>query len=75
MKENIGNRFSKPLRRTIIAIVATGAAAAPAAYAKPANNLILVPPTDLPELAQQMRIPAMADSRSGHDGQPRSEAT
>jgi hypothetical protein len=25
--------------------------------------------------AIQVRIPAMADSRSGHDGQPRSEAT
>jgi hypothetical protein len=27
------------------------------------------------DLVEQMRIPAMADSRSGHDGQPRSEAT
>jgi hypothetical protein len=53
MKENIGNRFSKPLRRAIIAIVATGTVAAPAAYARSSNNLILVPPTDLPGLAQQ----------------------
>jgi hypothetical protein len=30
---------------------------------------------DLPEFPFLLRIPAMADSRSGHDGQPRSEAT
>jgi hypothetical protein len=34
-------------------MVATGALAAPAAYSRTSNNLILVPPTDLPELARQ----------------------
>jgi len=45
--------FSKSLRRVAIAIVVIGSVAAPAAYAKPANNLIVVPPTDLPEVARQ----------------------
>jgi hypothetical protein len=53
MKQNADNRFSKCLRRAAIAIVASGAVAAPAAYAKPANSLVLVPPTDLPQLARQ----------------------
>jgi hypothetical protein len=53
MKQNVKDRLSKDLRRAAIAIVATGSIAAPAAFAKPANNLIIVPPTDLPELARQ----------------------
>jgi hypothetical protein len=53
MKENMANRSCKLLRRTVIAIVATGTVATPAAYAWPSNNLIVVPPTDLPELARQ----------------------
>jgi hypothetical protein len=53
MTENIVRRSLKPLRRAVIAIVATGAVAAPAAYAGPSNNLILVPLTALPELARQ----------------------
>jgi hypothetical protein len=53
MKENIAGRPSKLLRRAVIAIVATGTVAAPAAYARPSSNLIVVPPSDLPELAQQ----------------------
>jgi hypothetical protein len=53
MKENMAGSLSKLLRRAVIAIVATGTVAAPAAYAWPSNNLIVVPPTDLPELAQQ----------------------
>jgi hypothetical protein len=53
VKENTGNRSSKLLRRAAIAIVATGTVAAPAAYASPSRNIIVVPPTDLPELARQ----------------------
>ena len=52
MKRNVKRGFSKGLRRLAVAIVVTGSAA-PAAYTKPANNLIVVPPTDLPEVARQ----------------------
>ncbi len=52
MKPNVNRVFSTGLGRVAIAIVATGSIAAPAAFAKPANNLIIVPPTDLPELAR-----------------------
>jgi hypothetical protein len=53
MTQNVNRGFSKGLRRLAIAIVVTGSVAAPAAYAKPADNLIVVPPTDLPEVARQ----------------------
>src|ERR1700722_8511039 len=53
MKETINSRSSKFVRRAVIAIVATGALAAPAAYSRISNNLIVVSPTDLPELARQ----------------------
>jgi hypothetical protein len=53
MTKNVVRRSPNLLRRAVIAIVATGTIAAPAAFAKPSNNLILVPPTDLPELARQ----------------------
>jgi hypothetical protein len=53
MTEDITSRSSNLLRRAVIAMVAMGAVAAPAAYATPSNNLILVPPTALPELARQ----------------------
>lgn len=46
-------RSSKFVRGAVIAMVATGALAAPAAYSRTSNNLIVVPPTDLPELARQ----------------------
>jgi hypothetical protein len=41
------------VRKAVIAIVATGALATPAAYSKNFDNLIVVPPADLPELARQ----------------------
>lgn len=53
MNEHVNSKLSKYLRRVAIAIVASGTVAAPAAYAGPSNNLIVVPPTDLPELARQ----------------------
>ena len=46
-------RSSKFVRGAVIAMVATGALAASAAYSRTSNNLIVVPPTDLPELARQ----------------------
>jgi hypothetical protein len=53
MKETINSRSSKFVRRAVIAIVTTGILAAPAAYSRISSNLIVVPPTDLPELARQ----------------------
>src|ERR1700733_13205308 len=53
MKETLNRRSSKFVRRALVAIVATGPLAPPAAYSRISNNLIVVPPTDLPELARQ----------------------
>jgi hypothetical protein len=53
MREDTASRPSRLLHRTVIAIVATGTVATSAAYSKTPNNLIVVPPTDLPELARQ----------------------
>ena len=53
MKETINSRSSKFVRQAVIALVATGTLAAPAAYSRTSNNLIVVPPADLPELARQ----------------------
>jgi hypothetical protein len=53
MNENPNSRLSKRLGRTAIAIVTFGTFALPAAYAMPSSHLIVVPPTDLPELARQ----------------------
>ena len=53
MTDNIASRSAKLLRRVVLGIVATGTLAAPGAYAGPSNNLILVPPAVLAELARQ----------------------
>src|ERR1700733_11727675 len=53
MKETLNRRSSKFVRRALVAIVATGPLAPPAAYSRISNNLVVVPPTDLPELAQE----------------------
>jgi hypothetical protein len=53
MRQNADSSFSKCLRGVAIAIVASGAVAAPAAYAKPDNNLIFVSPTELPPMVRQ----------------------
>src|ERR1700722_18758427 len=53
MKETLNSSSSKFLRRAMIAIVATGTFAASAAYSRISNNLVVVPPTDLPALARQ----------------------
>jgi hypothetical protein len=52
MKQNGDSEFSNGLRRVAIAIVASGTFAAPAVFAK-ASNIVLVPPTALPESARQ----------------------
>lgn len=53
MKETTSSRYSKLVRRAVIAIVAAGALGAPTAYSRISSSLIVVPPTDLPELARQ----------------------
>jgi hypothetical protein len=53
MKQMINSRSSKFVHQAVIAIVAIGTLAAPTAYCRTSNNLIVVPPTDLPELARQ----------------------
>ena len=52
MFENVNADFMKNLCRALIAIVANGAVAAPEAYARPSQDLIVVLPTDLPDLAR-----------------------
>jgi hypothetical protein len=49
----MNGKFSRCIRRAVIAIVASGTAVATPLYAKSSNNLIVVSPTDLPELARQ----------------------
>jgi hypothetical protein len=67
MKQNGDSQFSKCLRRVAIAIVASGTVAAPAVYAR-ASNIVLVPPTALPESARQsgdaMFLYATVDGRT-----------
>jgi hypothetical protein len=53
MKDNVRGKLSKRLRRVAIAIGASGIVAATAVHANSSNNMVLVPPTDLPELARQ----------------------
>jgi hypothetical protein len=45
--------FRKRIRRAAMAIVAGGIVAAPTVRANPSNNVVLVPPTELPALARQ----------------------
>jgi hypothetical protein len=52
MRENLSGKLSKRLRRTAIAIAASGMAAT-IIHANPSNSTVLVPPADLPELARQ----------------------
>jgi len=52
MKQIGHSELSKGLRRVAIAIVASGILATPAVYAK-ASNIVLVPPTALPESARK----------------------
>jgi len=53
MKENVRDHFSMRLRRAVIAVVAGGIVTASAVHANPSNNIVVVPPAELPELARQ----------------------
>jgi hypothetical protein len=68
VKESVNGRFSKFLRRLAAAIVASGTAATPLAYAWPSDQPIVVPPAALPELARQpgqaMLLHDSADGRT-----------
>jgi hypothetical protein len=68
MKERSFPRLSGFFRRTAIALVASGTAAAPLAYAWPSERPIVVQPADLPELARQpglgMLLHDAADGRT-----------
>jgi len=52
MSGNTGGQLSK-LRRAAMAMIASGIVVAPTVHANPFNRIVLVPPTDLPELARQ----------------------
>src|SRR5271163_31576 len=52
MKEYAGDKLSKCLRRVAMTIAVSGLVTA-AVHANPSNNIVLVPPTDLPALARQ----------------------
>jgi hypothetical protein len=53
MNRDAHSKLTKCVRRLAIAFAASASMAAPAVYARPANNLILVPPAQLPPLARQ----------------------
>jgi len=53
MNRDADSKLSKCVRRVAIAIAASVSVAAPAVYARPVNNLILVPPAQLPPSARQ----------------------
>jgi hypothetical protein len=53
MKENTSGRLSNHLRRAAMAMIASGIVVVPTVHANPSNNIVVVPPTDLPELARQ----------------------
>src|SRR5271169_3700113 len=53
MKEYARGNVSKRLRRAAMTLAASGLVTATAVHANPSNNIVLVPPTDLPVLARQ----------------------
>jgi hypothetical protein len=53
MKEYARDHVSKRFRRAAMTLAASGLVTAIAVHANPSNNLVLVPPTDLPVLARQ----------------------
>ncbi len=53
MNENTSGKISSHLRRTAMAVIASGIVMAPAVHANSASSLVLVPPADLPALARQ----------------------
>jgi hypothetical protein len=53
MRENTRGKLSNHLRRAAMAVIASGIVVLPTVHAKPSNDIVVVPPTDLPELARQ----------------------
>lgn len=53
MQEYLKDRLWVHLRRAAMAVLASGAVAATTVHANPSSNTVLVPPADLPALAQQ----------------------
>ena len=53
MKSNVTDQLSMRLRRAVMAVLAGGIVMASAVQANPSNNIVVVPPTELPELARQ----------------------
>jgi hypothetical protein len=53
MKANVRDQLFMCLRRAIMAALASGIVTASAVQANPADNIVVVTPTDLPELARQ----------------------
>jgi hypothetical protein len=53
MQKNTINQLPKRLRHAAMAIAAVGIATTSAVQANSANNIVVIPPTDLPELARQ----------------------
>lgn len=53
MKDSARDPLSMRLRRAAMAITAIGIVTAPIVHANRSNNIVIVPPTDLPELARQ----------------------
>jgi hypothetical protein len=53
MRRTVSGKLSKSSRQMAVAIVASGVVAATVVHAHPSDNIVLVPPSDLPELARQ----------------------
>ncbi len=53
MKAYAGNKVSTRVRRVATTLAVSGLVTAAAVHANPSNNIVLVPPTDLPVLARQ----------------------
>jgi UrcA family protein len=54
MKRIVSGKLSKCFPHMAIAIVASGFVASAAVHANPSNNIVPVPPTDLPELSRHI---------------------
>ena len=53
MRENTNRKLSNHLRRGAMTMIASGMVVLPTVHANPSSNILVVPPTDLPELARQ----------------------
>jgi len=53
MNEHAGSKVSRRLRRVAMTLAVSALVTAAAVHANPSNNIVLVPPTELPVLARQ----------------------